>query len=84
MKKISCDILNCKQLLEESYKFKAFISYNYIDFITGKENNVDQRLEIYNRKLICIDNSLWQISEPQNLCDYLGGQREEKFPNYHI
>jgi hypothetical protein len=82
--KISCDIRNWKQLLEDMYKFEAFISCNYIDFITDQEKNADQRLETYNQKLICIDNSLWQISISHNLCDYRVGQRQDKVPNYYI
>jgi uridine kinase len=82
--KVSCDIRNCKQLLEEIYEFKALVSYNYMDFITGQKKNADQMLEIYNRKLICIDSSLWQIPESQNLYDYRVGHRQDKVLKYYI
>jgi len=81
--KIFCDIRNCKQLLEVIDKFQAFIGCNYIDFITGKETKANQT-EIYNKKLICIDSSLLQISDSQNLCDFHVWQRQDKVPNYYI
>jgi len=68
--RISCDIRFCKQLLEDIDTFKSLIGCNYIDFFSDQETNDNQTLEIYNKKLICIDISLWQISESQNLCDY--------------
>ena len=57
-------------------------NYEYTDFVTSQKKKAEQRLEIYNKKFICIIFKVvpcGKILERQKLCAYYAGHKQDKY-----